>query len=1662
MKKFYSIYLYIFIVLGIIFNSLPTYAYQQCDTSRSCIGNALTLAVTQGKGAQYVDIDQSPSTKSIKKYLTVDFWMKPEKQTGTKQFIAGLWGPGYDKNDSWVLYFTPSDSLVFQVNGNRGLKQFDDIIVKINGASLYNSWNHIYAVFDGDNQSAYIYVNGIVIDSAKNLTYPVSSIASTQDNLPIQIGSCNGFSDDKNNRTFKGQIDEFRIWGKLFTNYQLYCQKDLSLVGTEADLMVYFRFNELPWNFDICDASSYGNKGRARSGARCDKTDRSPKRTIFADVAQISDTLMCDTTKTWTITVTDTSICGSQVWMRVIDELNKSYTITPANLTLNPTVPTQFRVKLTSGFVGTINSRLQIISYNSCGSVITIPLKITRMTELRYSKAMVSFDTVIAGCKDQPYIDSVIKICNNTSNFGASKDMHISSITNGIPSKFQIIAPPTPITIPPGGCIDITVRYYRGDKTASYFDTLSIRTDDKCGSNVKIPLFAASFEAIMITRDYKTRLDTINFGTICLNYASPGIEYYWYNTINKVISVDTIIVPDQFTGKPLVYPFILNPKWGYRPNYFRFMPTKKGNFLDSARFIFKAGGCTVERKVYLKGRGFFADLKFNVDTLNFGTELVGKEKQLTTTITNNSTDTLTFRLYLRRAENFIITGGNGATLLPGKSFSFTVMFRPIGDSLYFDELCYFETKCQTSGCLTLRGQGIKQIFDFTPLVMITENVIGCSSLLDTLIIKNISGSKQTLNNFVFNDPGGRYLLVNPLVLPNKIDLNDGEKAEFIYNYVPNDVLNEHADKAFLRFKTLDGQDWLAKLYGSSLIPKLFVTDLKVFGTLEVGDKKRDTLLIENISPFPVHVDSINVPKGYNIVYPNKIINKTLNHGDTINLIVDFLPDSPGTFNGKVDVFASNPCSIVNSGLVKGEGIIVPLEVPLSVISFGFVNPCNCRTRELPLINQSLAFPMTIDSIWIDSTNVINGTPEFFTWRSFYSPNGKLPYQIPKMSFDTVWITYCPRTLSLPQYVDNGAKIHIKASGSQWNRNYESYLVGKRALFMQPSPSQIGFPPTRVDTFSTSRYDYIFIPDYKVNPERANLKLDSITFLPDERVFYAKDTLGRPFPLIIDSTKMINIKVDFKPRAVRKYTARMVLHFSDPCYYSDTTVLVTGSGFAPAYGLNLSFNQNKSTLDTFRFISCDTLEIPVYTSREIPAEVIDINTRLGYDTTKLKLVGLTSPYTKDTCKPHIPNLKFYPSVFGGYEVLVRNLCHVDNSRPFVIARFIALANKRDTIKITVDSTHFDTEDILLYNLIAAGDFAEIIILQPDMKVLNSLNFDSVQVLDCSFDTILVKNTGDVPILMNPNLKLPPFVQISSIVPPIGDSLFPSQTGYYILKYCPRKKDSLSNEVLVQSDKPCPLIDSIKIVGTGYAPLFNFITDISNKFIRIDTINASLGDTITVPIMFDKDFSAIIRGTEYWLENLRFKVYFDYNKFAMEFLEINNYLSSQFNYNNLPGRIILDYKNVDSLRAGKLADLKFLITVPDSITTGFAVNTSPFESDSIMFVDIVPLGSYGFLITKGSCNLTTLQYSTVIPGLQQNKPNPWSNSTAIDFTIQEKQPVFLKVFNSKGELITTLIDGMNLKPGDYSVQLNSNLLNSGVYFYTLQCGLFYNTKMMVLSK
>ncbi|HEY3250313.1 MAG TPA: T9SS type A sorting domain-containing protein, partial [Ignavibacteria bacterium] len=112
----------------------------------------------------------------------------------------------------------------------------------------------------------------------------------------------------------------------------------------------------------------------------------------------------------------------------------------------------------------------------------------------------------------------------------------------------------------------------------------------------------------------------------------------------------------------------------------------------------------------------------------------------------------------------------------------------------------------------------------------------------------------------------------------------------------------------------------------------------------------------------------------------------------------------------------------------------------------------------------------------------------------------------------------------------------------------------------------------------------------------------------------------------------------------------------------------------------------------------------------------------------------------------------------------------------------------------------------------------------------------------------------------------------------------------------------------------------------------------------------------------------------------------------------------------------------------------------------------------FTPVTYVGAFGLVNwTIGWAEFNPLNYvigiqqiSSEVPAsfsLSQNYPNPFNPNTNIKFSIPRAGFVTLKIYNSLGEEVKTLVS-QDLNIGTYKVDFNALNLSSGIYFYRIR--------------
>jgi hypothetical protein len=156
-------------------------------------------------------------------------------------------------------------------------------------------------------------------------------------------------------------------------------------------------------------------------------------------------------------------------------------------------------------------------------------------------------------------------------------------------------------------------------------------------------------------------------------------------------------------------------------------------------------------------------------------------------------------------------------------------------------------------------------------------------------------------------------------------------------------------------------------------------------------------------------------------------------------------------------------------------------------------------------------------------------------------------------------------------------------------------------------------------------------------------------------------------------------------------------------------------------------------------------------------------------------------------------------------------------------------------------------------------------------------------------------------------------------------------------------------------------------------------------------------------------------------------------------------------------------LDSVMKGEIAKVQFTIAVPDSANSDLYLEPVIITTDSLPFVDIIPLLESAKCVISSKCDLHTLKFDSEMPNLLAHTPNPVNNTADIRFTLPKDGSYKLSLYSSEGRLLRVFSSADTpISKGDHIVSLDVSALENGVYFYVLESGEFSSTRKMHVIK
>lgn len=137
----------------------------------------------------------------------------------------------------------------------------------------------------------------------------------------------------------------------------------------------------------------------------------------------------------------------------------------------------------------------------------------------------------------------------------------------------------------------------------------------------------------------------------------------------------------------------------------------------------------------------------------------------------------------------------------------------------------------------------------------------------------------------------------------------------------------------------------------------------------------------------------------------------------------------------------------------------------------------------------------------------------------------------------------------------------------------------------------------------------------------------------------------------------------------------------------------------------------------------------------------------------------------------------------------------------------------------------------------------------------------------------------------------------------------------------------------------------------------------------------------------------------------------------------------------------------------------ITVSNITGNGYNVYYAT-STNSVLEGRTYSLTGGGYLLPEGATSVNTFEESTARLTLNQNYPNPVTNSTTISYYIKSASSVLLTVYNSNGQIVETLINGQQAE-GNHTMSWTPRL-PSGIYTCILTSNGEMDSKKITISR
>ncbi len=185
----------------------------------------------------YVEVSSSSALNFGTGDFTISLWLK-SSLTSDGMLVEKIWDSQSTLGgNGWAIQLQASGRFKFSISDT--YEETPTVFQSIDGNTWNDGeWHHLAIVVDRSSNVSF-YINGIA-DRVGDVSSESGSLSNT---YPLLIG-INYNKNATKDLQFDGLIDEVRIWNDVRTQAEIRANMYKELIGTESNLVAYYKFNE--------------------------------------------------------------------------------------------------------------------------------------------------------------------------------------------------------------------------------------------------------------------------------------------------------------------------------------------------------------------------------------------------------------------------------------------------------------------------------------------------------------------------------------------------------------------------------------------------------------------------------------------------------------------------------------------------------------------------------------------------------------------------------------------------------------------------------------------------------------------------------------------------------------------------------------------------------------------------------------------------------------------------------------------------------------------------------------------------------------------------------------------------------------------------------------------------------------------------------------------------------------------------------------------------------------------------------------------------------------------------------------------------------------------------------------------------------------------------